>query len=577
MKTEAQSKFSTLVPLLVVCVLAILSVSKIQYTEFLFYNATYYVLLTLGALWMSTLLLEFPNWSNFKKFLHDSRSPLLIALLSTVLIATAIKANVRVQADESLIASNSLSFFQLKEATVTNGISYENGIATIYGKAMPLRPQLLAFLASILHSLKGYSLENLFIVNLIAFFFFVYFLMQLLHKKPLLAKISALLLVCAHPVLLMSFRSAGLESLFLTLLIANIYFMNLYLEKRKIEHFLFYLLTFVTCLHTRYEAILPLFCIALFFLWTVKKEIRSIYSKHKIFIPLSLLCSLPFFWQRIIAHGELSNFFNSYPGGIKQSIDGAFNLSYLLPNLISFSHACCAIDKNLQFFSPWIIPAFFIGFAIFCFKFKKTPKLNSLMIVSCLAVASHLVLLIFYVAGEAAYAVYSRLFLDVFVLFSLLVFVVAEKLISTRNLFVASLLIFLFSIHETQRNNYTYIGLFNRVERFVSQSYKKRNFNENDILISTMTAPFIALGMSTLPAQMLLNNQKELQEVLRISSNVNLLYIDTAPVAEVMSAGSPLPENTPFIAKLIETQSVGFKKQARLWKLSIKEPANLQD
>ncbi len=544
-------------------------------TENFFYYGSYYFFIGLIFLWAKSLSLNIQNVPDIKKILIERRRELSISFLLCVLLALSVQANMRVQADEGLITSHSLALFQLKESVVFQGMLNQNEISSFYQKGLPIRPQLLAFLGSILHSLRGYTVENLYLVNLGAAFLFFYILCRIFHKaNSTFLMLSACLLVMAQPLFVLSYRSAGLEPLFITLLLLNFYMAISYLQSKEKKYFVFYLLSFVSCLHTRYEALVPLSVIALFIIWKSRSTLKPLAREHFQFILMILLCSLPYIWQRILSKGELSTNFSTYSGGIKTALYGAFDPFYIFPNMISFAYACCVPNPSMQVYSHWIS----FGLVVFMFAYfvflKKKTKVSPLMKIGIYAVMAHTLLMFFYIAGEASYPVYSRLFLPIFILGSISLTFFLNQFFSEKITLFVAIALYIFHAGEAQKNTYTLAGLLNKTELFVRDVYKEKGFNNDDLLIASSSTPYIARNMSVFASSMLINNTQVVIDLLKSKAIRSLLLIEVNQGDAQSSPPLQIPEHIPLRAELVAMEEIGIKKQARLWKLIPKEPAD---
>jgi len=492
-----------------------------------------------------------------------------------MLLAFSVKANMRVQADEGLITSHSLALFQIKESVIFQGMLQQNDISSFYQKGLPIRPQLLAFLGSLVHSLRGYSVENLFFVNLGAAFLFFYLLCRLFQKtKSTFIMISAGLLVMAQPLFVFSFRSAGLEPLFISFLFLNYYLAISYLKTKEDRYFVMYLLSFVTCLHTRYEAILPLGVIAIFVVWNVRSNLKALLREHFQFILLLLLCALPYLWQRILSKEELSTNFATYSGGIKTALYGAFDPFYIFPNLISFAHACCVPNPSMQLYSHWVSLVLIILVIASLFYSKKKLQISAFAKIGILAVLAHTLLMLFYIAGEAAYPVYARLFLPIFVLSSIALTYLIHQFFSEKLTLFIACTIYIFHAGEAQKNTYTHAGVLNKTELFVRDTYREKGFSNDDLLIATSSTPYIARNMSAFASSILVENTQLVIDLLESKAVRSLLLVDINQGEAKNSTELQIPDHIPLKAELVAMEEIGIKKQARLWKLIPKEPAD---
>jgi len=216
-----------LVPLALLALLVI-GLADISYTQKLFVNTTYFFLMATVLCWAGT-------------FLHAGREArretivawakanwpgLVIAVAVTIVAWLAIHPALRILSDEANLVGTSKNLFASRTATFTvSGKNYYDSYWDI-DVAIDRRPALFPFLVSLVHVVRGYSYENVFLFNLLVLPAFVLVSYRLAKSIGGTTSgetygIVASLLVVAHPVTLIAVRSGGFDflALFFSLLV----------------------------------------------------------------------------------------------------------------------------------------------------------------------------------------------------------------------------------------------------------------------------------------------------------------------------------------------------------------------
>jgi hypothetical protein len=194
--------------------------------SWLFVNTTYYLLLGTVACWAGTYLhhARGVRRETVAAWAKENWPGLAVAAGVTLAAAFAVEPALRVLSDEANLVGTSKNFFASKTATFTvSGKNYYGSYWDV-DVAIDRRPTLFPFLVSLIHSVLGYSYENAFTFNLLvlpAFVLVAYRLAKSLGGETL-GVVSALF-VAAHPITLLSARSAGFDFLaaFLGLLVVK--------------------------------------------------------------------------------------------------------------------------------------------------------------------------------------------------------------------------------------------------------------------------------------------------------------------------------------------------------------------
>jgi hypothetical protein len=185
-------------------------------TEWLFVHTTYYFLLATVLCWAGAYLhaARDVGRETVVAWVKENWPGLVIAALLTVVAWHAIEPALRMLSDEANLVGTSKNFFSSQTATFTvSGKSYYDSYWDV-DVAIDQRPSLFPFLVSLIHAVWGYSYRNAFLFNLLvlpAFVLVSYRLAKRIGGETV--GLVASLLVCAHPILLISVRSGGFDFL----------------------------------------------------------------------------------------------------------------------------------------------------------------------------------------------------------------------------------------------------------------------------------------------------------------------------------------------------------------------------
>lgn len=211
-----------------------------------------------------------------------------------------------------------------------------------YGNFYPLatevekRPLLFPFLASLLHTVFGFDVRNLYLLNFFVLTGLLFGAYLALHRK--LGALAAIVPVFlgAQPVVTLAATSAGYDLLATLLLFVFLVAAYGYLrDGAPEERFPFLLLTLVLLANTRHESILFL-PLSLGLFWVFGYLPWRVLRHHLPLLATCLLFLLPWGWQKVLSAGTYEN-----PAGVPLlSLDHlASHLEQLLRAQLDFSFA----------------------------------------------------------------------------------------------------------------------------------------------------------------------------------------------------------------------------------------------
>ena len=211
----------------------------------------------------------------------------------------------RIFADETNLLSDSQNLYEAQKCFSTHSqLEFSNGGKIILAGVLDKRPALFPYLVSIIHSLTGYSPENVFYFNYTIGFlslFLTYYLIQLFWGKYW--GINGLIYLASYPLFIKYTYSGGFEvfNLFCSLILfIIIYEFIKYPESLKAES----LLLFIPLIsQSRYESIFSLFITLplVFYLLPIKEYSKLSYKFYM--FPLFLIAPA---WLRVITNDPVS-------------------------------------------------------------------------------------------------------------------------------------------------------------------------------------------------------------------------------------------------------------------------------
>jgi 4-amino-4-deoxy-L-arabinose transferase-like glycosyltransferase len=214
--TGASGKIALALLSLSLAALLAFSLTSTALTQRLFVSTTYYFMLGAVLCWAGTYLhaardLGFARAAQWAK---DHYPGIVTAFAVAAVAALAVEPALRVLSDEANLVGVSKNLFTSKTATFTvSGKNYYGSYWDV-DVAIDRRPTLFPFLVSLLHAALGYSHQNAFLLNLLllAGLVFVAYRIAKSMGGETFGVISALF-VAAHPITLLSARSAGFDLL----------------------------------------------------------------------------------------------------------------------------------------------------------------------------------------------------------------------------------------------------------------------------------------------------------------------------------------------------------------------------
>jgi Dolichyl-phosphate-mannose-protein mannosyltransferase len=311
--------------LLPAALLILLAVSFIdpRTAQPLFVNTTYYFLMTTVLVWVGTYLHAARDlrWDAARAWVRENWPGLLVAFGVTVIAGFAVHPALRMLSDEANLVGTSKNFFASKTATFTiSGKNYYDSYWDI-DVVIDRRPPLFPFLVSLVHAVRGYSYENVFLLNLLVLPLFIlvaYRLAKSLGGETF--AIVAALFMAVHPTTLLSVRSGGFD--FITVVFALLVLKSFLDFSRDSSPVKLAILWMNLCMFAeiRYETALflpPVLCVLLLFKmvsWRTLRPYAFVYALTPAYL-------LPRIWQSVLR----GNIPEQEPGAVTFSLENFVN------------------------------------------------------------------------------------------------------------------------------------------------------------------------------------------------------------------------------------------------------------
>jgi hypothetical protein len=255
----------------------------------LFASFVYWAYLSLPRQFSATVLLLFIRQ-------HGWIVLLFIVVVGLMFLASPLQF--RILADETNLLGVANSMYQEHSfANRTSALYYFNQQHKIDSE-WGIRPNLFPFLIYVMHSIKGYSAYNGFIVNAFAAVTCLWAFYWLLSRffQPSLAIFGAISLA-AFPVFVLSVTSSGFEIVNLALALTAFCWFYQYQQDQDGYHLERLALTLVLLAQTRYESAVFVFTLGLSIILMLR---APDFSKISFRILLAPFFFLPIAWQRLI-------------------------------------------------------------------------------------------------------------------------------------------------------------------------------------------------------------------------------------------------------------------------------------
>ena len=341
---------------------------------------------------------------------------LTIALVITTAVILAVAPGFRVLSDETnLLGVSKNLYFQRNASLTINAKWYYDNLWPIT-TVIERRPTLFPFFVMILHTFRGFRVDNAFLVNAAVIPLFIFITYR--FAKSLVGEtfgIAAAFLVIAHPITLMSARAAGFDVIaaFFSVLVLKSFYEHSRNPNEETLSFLWLYLCMMT--HMRYEGMLThaLATGALIALRLVK---WSYIKPRLLFYSVTPLILLPRFWQAVVKAKDQEQPLST----------SLFTISYMKKNLSEYLALAKTPFHISEPHNPLIIFLGLLGFVLAIIavvqllrKWKENIQLLKFTAFFVTWFAMSLTISFSYEWGRSLHPAAGRLFVLVDALFSL--------------------------------------------------------------------------------------------------------------------------------------------------------------
>ena len=263
-----------------------------HYISTIFESLGYYFIFFAFILWVAYLFKLY--LIKIKDIFLKHYQGLLLSVLLLVFIFCIAPPKFKVLSDETNLIGVSMAMYQSKKASLPlKGFNIEYKKPE-YNCVIDKRPLLFPFLVSLVHSVKGYSAFNGFVVNFMAGVgvLFIFYMFISYHFSRMYGLLS-ILMFASLPGFVTWVTSSGFETLNLFFIIFAIFLFNKVIATRSIRHAELLFLTLVLVSQCRYESVI--FAIAILFLVPVLLNEESI-SAVSIVTFMTPILFIPVIW-----------------------------------------------------------------------------------------------------------------------------------------------------------------------------------------------------------------------------------------------------------------------------------------
>ena len=287
---------SSIFAAVLICVMSLLIPSP-RLTA-IYHNSGFYILFASFIYWAYLQLPRQFNLARLQAFGKDQGLILLFIIAVVALMFLVSPLQFRILADETnLLGIANSMYSQHSFENRTSALFYFQQQHQVHSE-WGIRPNFYPFLVYVLHSLKGYSAYNGFIVNFIAGVVCLFSFYWLLNRwfSTAMALLGAITLA-AFPVFVLWVTSSGFEIVNLALALTAFCWLYQYQQTDDSYHLERLALTLVLLAQTRYESAVFVFSIGLAVLIMLRVEQIKALSWRFVLVPFFFL---PIAWQRVI-------------------------------------------------------------------------------------------------------------------------------------------------------------------------------------------------------------------------------------------------------------------------------------
>jgi len=535
------------------CVALLLTFHSHSWMHHAFTYLSYYIILALTITWTLTLI-QFYIYKKFNalNFLQCHWKAILVSVLMTSVVFITVPKYFRVLSDETnlLSVAKSMTFNRTVE-NVTEGNWYYGMFWPIPTTGTEKRPFLFPFVESLTHTLLGYHIENVFILNYFVLWVML-FLLYVIVQSSLgdLWAISSLVLVLSQPIITLSATSGSFEIFNSLFIIVSFLALRSFLKDPGHKTFILLVLTLVMLANIRYESVL--FLIITVLVVGFSGYVKTDFFSQSIAYALVPFFMLPLIWQRILLASV------SDPNLTGGSWIKAFRFENVQHNIVLFFKYIFDVSGQLGFAGVinivGILALILLGIQLLIGQINllKNGLVLLLCSLSCLIV--FFLILMFYQGGINDHPLNGRLYIPILITFSIApVFFLANIIKNGQKsawvVLVCSLAVFAYyhpiAVEDRLTNNLTIIREYRFVDDFL-----KKNADRNTLIICGR------------PGQLIVSNYGAIsystanRQVNTILGQLNNHLFSKIFVVQSIAYGNLTPLNDNIISPLYHLESL---------------------
>lgn len=440
--------------------------------------SSYYVILALSAAWAVSLVSLYRHkQSSAGLFIRRHWKGILASFLLTTVVFVSVPKYFRVLSDETnlLSVAKSMTYYKTVE-NITEGRWYYEMFWPTPTTGTEKRPFLFPFFTSIIHTLLGYHVENVFVLNYFALWAML-FLLYIAIQSSLgsLWAISGLILVAAQPVIALSATSGSFEIFNFLFIIASFLALRGFLNDFSHKSLMALVMTLIMLANVRYES--ALFLVIVMIVLAVAGYLKSKFFTQSFVYALTPFLLLPLIWQRVLLSSETD------PNLVGGSWIKAFGFANFQTNIVLFFKYILAPDGQLGYAGGVNI----FGILALVLIFFRVKNKGILLICSVVSLVVLFLIVIFYQGGINDHPLNGRFYIPILVVFSVapvyfLANLFKDKQKSAYIGLVCALAAFAFyhpvAVEDKLTNNLMIIREYRYVDAFL-----KKNADKNTLVI----------------------------------------------------------------------------------------------
>ena len=372
------------------------------YIEWVYYILAANIFLWLLAIFNTKTKQCYKELTNYCK---KHKWAIIIAFALTICGTLVSKPDFRILADETNLLSMSQALYENRECkNYTSVMYYYYGFKNVISSEIDKRPALFPLTVSFLHSILGYRPENAFLANILACFFSLLILYNLVSANlgRFWGKCSMVILA-AYPLWVLYYTSAGFDVFNLLFSLILFWYLAKFIKEPSAANAEVLLLFLPLLSQTRYESSVSVLCVLpAVFIMLPKSEYLK-FSYKLLTIPLFFV---PVVWLRLLT--DNSQGLQLVEVGKKS----AFSWEFFVTNTkkaISFFRGEDIVYGTIPAVTYLAIAGAILAFLYIIFKRKRSYKKFVFWFVVFAFFVLHAVIRFAFYWGDLTYRFNSRL------------------------------------------------------------------------------------------------------------------------------------------------------------------------